>query len=80
MDSEIEEIKRRAGLITEYDEYEDDHGSAEQIANTYVNGNIKDAFQAMQGNISLFAEVALYLSRMSPNDLTNFLQMAARRG
>ena len=78
-DQEIDDIKRRAGILTEYDEYEDDDGSAEQIANPYNNGNISDAFQAMRGNIALFAEVALYLGRTAPNDLSNFLQMATRR-
>jgi hypothetical protein len=78
--NEIDNIKRLAGILKEYDEYEDDTGAAEQIANTYINGNISDAFQAVQGNISLFAEVALYLSRTSPNELGHFLQMAVQRG
>ena len=75
---EIQDIKRRAGILTEFEE--EDLGSAEHIANNYINGNISDAFQAMRGNIGLFAEVALYLARTTPNELGHFLQMATRQG
>jgi hypothetical protein len=75
MDSEIEEIKRRAGLITEDEDY------AAEIANTYINGNIKDAFAAIGNNIALFAEVVLAISSYhGSEEAEQFLNMVARRG
>jgi hypothetical protein len=71
------DLKRRAGITEEYDGSQ--HPAA--IAQNFVNGNQKDAFQAIGGNVGLFAQVALHFAESyGPEQMTYFLQFASRRG
>lgn len=79
--SDIDDIKRRAGILNEY-EHLNAHAesNAADLARTYINGNISDAFAGVEGNLPLFAEVALILNNMGHDEMIQFLQMAMRRG
>jgi hypothetical protein len=58
-----------------------DGNSVESIADNFINGNQKDAFQAIGGNIALFAQVVLYMrSSVGKEALMSFLNFASRRG
>ncbi len=74
--SDLDNLKRRAGIIAE-----DEVSNIEFIGNNFINGNQKDTFQAIGGNVSLFAQVAIYLGATGGQEsLMNFLNHTARRG
>lgn len=90
---DITDLKRRAGIITEgdFDNYPqsgdgpqvspDGSDSPEFIATNFINGNQSDAFNAIGGNVALFAQVAMSLGSSDGSEaLMNFLQFASRRG
>lgn len=79
---EIADIKRLAGIKEEEYPHLNIHAesSAADLARTFINGNISDAFNAVQGNLPLFAEVALILNNVGHDELLGFLQMAMKRG
>ena len=71
------DLKRRAGIVEMYD------GSQhpEAIADNFINGNQKDAFQAIGESVPLFAQVVLHMGNAYGQEaLMNFLQFASRRG
>ena len=71
------DLKRRAGIVEEYDGSQ--HPAA--IAQNFINGNQKDAFQALGGNLGLFAQVVLHFGEAyGQTEMMNFLQFASRRG
>jgi hypothetical protein len=82
--SDIDDLKRRAG-ITEMDYPQDGpaghaYKGVPQIADTFKNGNIKDAFEAIGSDVSLFARVAIYLNHMDKPEFERFLKIASKRG
>lgn len=74
--SDLDDLKRRAGITEEYDgEY------PALIAQNFINGNQKDAFQAIGDSVPLFAQVVLHMGNAYGQEaLMNFLQFASRRG
>ena len=74
---DVAEIKRRAGIVNEnYDGSQ--HPQA--IADNFINGNITEAFRAIGGDISLFAQTALLLQETNNLEFTRFLNYASRWG
>jgi len=78
------DLKRRAGIVNENEDFWTS-GEASQhpqaIADNFINGNQKEAFRAIGGNVALFAQVAMNLGNSGGSEaLMNFLQFASRRG
>jgi hypothetical protein len=71
------DLKRRAG-ITENEEHA--YAGVPQIAATFKNGNIADAFAAIGNDVSLFARVANYLRMMDEPEFLRLLKIAGQRG
>lgn len=75
---DVTELQRRAGIVNESAYDGSQHPQA--IADNFINGNIKDAFQAIGGDISLFANVALFLRENNEREFMRFLVQASARG
>ena len=81
MTDEITELKRRAGILENFDDYGPDPDSPEGIGATFVNGNIRDALEAtVQGGAGMCAKVAIALHQQYGDDEADrYLYMIAQR-
>lgn len=53
---------------------------AEELAESFINGNISWVRAQLAGKRSMTAKVADYLRVMAPEELESFLRLMARKG